>query len=49
MLLGISIVFTKMDYTIWNQTPNNINIGKSAYTNVNHDGHNLSLLAGIVK
>lgn len=49
MLSGISIAFTKMDHTIWNQTPNNTNVGESAHANVNRDGRNLSLLAGIVR
>ncbi|GBC22334.2 hypothetical protein GLOIN_2v1763409 [Rhizophagus irregularis DAOM 181602=DAOM 197198] len=30
------------------QTPNNTNAGESVHANVNRDGHNLSLLAGIV-
>ena len=38
-----------MDHIIWNQTPNNTNIGESAHANVNRDGRNLSLLAGIVR
>ncbi|EXX65424.1 hypothetical protein RirG_133420 [Rhizophagus irregularis DAOM 197198w] len=38
-----------MDHIIWNQTPNNTNVGESAHANVNHDGRNLSLLAGIVR
>ncbi|GBC33794.1 hypothetical protein GLOIN_2v1672652 [Rhizophagus irregularis DAOM 181602=DAOM 197198] len=49
VLSGISIAFTKMDHIIWNQTPNNTNVGESAHANVNHDGRNLSLLAGIVR
>ncbi|GET51737.1 hypothetical protein GLOIN_2v1875238 [Rhizophagus irregularis DAOM 181602=DAOM 197198] len=49
VLSGISIVFTKMDYIIWNQIPNNTNVKESAHANVNHDERNLSLLAGIVK
>ena len=46
---GISIAFTKMDHVIWNHTPNNTNVGESAHANVNHDGCNLSLLAGIIR
>ena len=38
-----------MDHIIWNQTPNNTNVGESAHANVNHDGCNFSLLAGIVR
>ena len=38
-----------MDYNIWKQTPNNTNVGESAHANVNHDGCNLSLLAGIMR
>ncbi|RGB23267.1 hypothetical protein C1646_677237 [Rhizophagus diaphanus] len=38
-----------MDHIIWNQTPNNTNVGESAHANVNHDGRNLSLLAKIVR
>jgi len=38
-----------MDHIIWNQSPNNTNVGKSAHANVNYDGRNLSLLAGIIK
>ncbi|POG64718.1 hypothetical protein GLOIN_2v1672652 [Rhizophagus irregularis DAOM 181602=DAOM 197198] len=38
VLSGISIAFTKMDHIIWNQTPNNTNVGESAHVNVNHDG-----------
>ncbi|RIA97571.1 hypothetical protein C1645_813998 [Glomus cerebriforme] len=38
-----------MDHTIWNQTPNSTNVGESAHTNVNRDGRNLSLLAGIIR
>ncbi|CAB4426822.1 unnamed protein product [Rhizophagus irregularis] len=49
VLSGISSVFTKMDCTIWNQTPNNTNAGESAHANVNRDGCNLSLLAGIIR
>jgi hypothetical protein len=49
VLSGISNAFTKMDCTIWNQTPNNTNAGESAHANVNRDGRNLSLLAGIVR
>ncbi|CAB5217231.1 unnamed protein product [Rhizophagus irregularis] len=45
---GISSVFSKMDHVIWSQTPNNTNAGESVHANVNRDGHNLSLLAGIV-
>ncbi|PKY58816.1 hypothetical protein RhiirA4_481047 [Rhizophagus irregularis] len=46
---GISSVFSKMDHVIWSQTPNNINARESAYANVNHDGCNLFLFAGIVR
>ncbi|RIA87323.1 hypothetical protein C1645_878100 [Glomus cerebriforme] len=49
VLSGISSAFTKMDRTIWNQTPNNTNVGESAHANVNHDGRNHSLLAGIMR
>ena len=49
VLSGISNAFTKMDRTIWNQTPNNTNAGESAHANINRDGRNLSLLAGIVR
>jgi hypothetical protein len=49
VLSGISIAFTKMDRTLWNQTPNNTNAGESAHANVNRDGRNLSLLAGIFR
>ena len=49
VLSGISIAFTKMDHIIWHQTPNNTNVGESAHANVNHDGRNLSLLAGIMR
>jgi len=49
VLSGISVAFTKMDHLIWNQTPNNTNVGESAHANVNHDGRNLSLLAGIFR
>jgi len=38
-----------MDHVIWNQTPHNTNAGESAHANVNHDGRNLSLLAGIIR
>jgi len=38
-----------MDHIIWNQIPNNTNVGESAHANVNRDGCNLSLLAGIVR
>ncbi len=38
-----------MDHIIWNQTPNNTNVGESAHANVNRDRRNLSLLAGIVR
>jgi hypothetical protein len=43
------MAFTKMDHTIWNQTPFNTNAGESAHANINHDGRNLSLLAGIIR
>ncbi|CAB5186979.1 unnamed protein product [Rhizophagus irregularis] len=33
VLSGISIVFTKMDYIIWNQIPNNTNVKESAHAN----------------
>ena len=49
VLSGISSAFSKMDNIIWNQTPNNTNAGESAHANVNQDGCNLSLLAGIVR
>ncbi|RHZ82021.1 hypothetical protein Glove_114g20 [Diversispora epigaea] len=49
VLSGISVAFTKMDHVIWNQTPNNTNAGESAHANVNRDGCNLSLLAGIIR
>ena len=49
VLSGISNAFTKMDHTIWNQTPNNTNAGESAHANVNCDGRNLSLFAGIIR
>ncbi len=49
VLSGISGAFTKMDQLIWNQTPNNTNVGESAHANINHDGRNLSLLAGIIR
>ncbi|RGB22075.1 hypothetical protein C1646_776683 [Rhizophagus diaphanus] len=41
--------FTKMDCTIWNQTSNNTNASESAHANVNRDGCNLSLLAGVIR
>ncbi|RHZ58579.1 hypothetical protein Glove_372g161 [Diversispora epigaea] len=37
VLSGISVAFTKMDHVIWNQTPNNTNVGESAHANVNHN------------
>ncbi|CAG8446932.1 hypothetical protein GLOIN_2v1771302 [Rhizophagus irregularis DAOM 181602=DAOM 197198] len=43
----ISHVFTKMDHTIWFQTPNNANVGESAHANINCDGRDISLLSGI--
>jgi hypothetical protein len=49
VLSGVSYAFTKMDRNIWHQTPNNTNVGESAHANVNHDGRNLSLLAGIAR
>ncbi|PKK64475.1 hypothetical protein RhiirC2_787435 [Rhizophagus irregularis] len=49
VLSDISSAFTKMDHTIWNQFPNNTNVGESVHANVNHDGRNLSLLAGIYR
>ena len=49
VLSGISTAFTKMDHTIWNQTPNNTNAGEGAHANVNCDGCNLSLFAGIIR
>ena len=49
VLSGISVAFTKMDHVIWNQTPNNTNAEESAHANVNRDGCNLSLLAGIIR
>lgn len=49
VLSGVSYAFTKMDSNIWHQTPNNTNVGESAHANVNHDGRNLSLLAGIAR
>jgi len=49
VLSGISCAFTKMDHIIWNQSPNNTNVGESAHANVNHDGRNLSLLAEIIR
>ena len=38
-----------MDDIIWNQTSNNTNVGESAYANINHDGHNLLLLAEVIR
>jgi len=38
-----------MKNIIWNQTPNNTNVGESAHANVNNDGRNLSLLSGIIR
>ena len=49
VLSGISIAFTKMKHIIWNQTPNNTNVGESAHANINNDGRNLSLLSGIIR
>ncbi|GBC04020.1 hypothetical protein RclHR1_05480003 [Rhizophagus clarus] len=49
VLSGISSAFTKMDRTIWNKTPNNTNVGESAHENVNRDGRNLSILAGVIR
>ncbi|GES91265.1 hypothetical protein GLOIN_2v1763409 [Rhizophagus clarus] len=49
VLSGISSAFTKMDHTIWNKTSNNTNVEESAYANVNQDGQNLSILAGIIR
>ncbi|PKC53966.1 hypothetical protein RhiirA1_478222, partial [Rhizophagus irregularis] len=46
-ITGIPSVFSKMDHVIWSQIPNNTNAGESVHANVNRDGHNLSLLAGI--
>ncbi|CAB4402933.1 unnamed protein product [Rhizophagus irregularis] len=43
----ISHVFTKMDHTIWFQTPNNANVGESTHANINCDGRDISLLSGI--
>lgn len=49
MLSGISIAFTKMDRTLWDQAPSNTNGGESVHANINRDGRNLSLLAGIFR
>ncbi|CAG8758870.1 6125_t:CDS:2, partial [Funneliformis caledonium] len=48
VLSGISGAFTKMNQLIWNQIPNNTNVGESAHANVNHDGRNLSFLAEVM-
>jgi len=34
VLSGISRAFTKMNNIIWNQTPNNTNVGESAHANM---------------
>jgi hypothetical protein len=38
-----------MDRIVWNKTPNNTNAGESAHANVNRDGQNLSILAGVIR
>ncbi|CAG8522799.1 18504_t:CDS:10, partial [Racocetra persica] len=47
ILAGLSPAFTKMEQTIWTSTPFTTNAGESAHTNINRNGHNLSLLAAI--
>ncbi|CAB4408770.1 unnamed protein product [Rhizophagus irregularis] len=49
VLSGISSAFTKMNRIVWNKTPNNTNAGESAHANINQDGQNLSILAGVIR